>query len=65
MSGIDTVPGEVRIDWPTLQKFKRSFTDPVPESREQSYAEAGIDAFHGRARFTYPTAASDIDSMLP
>lgn len=52
MSGIDTVKGELHIDWAALQRHKRSFTDPVPDKREQTYAKAGIDAYHGRARFT-------------
>jgi glutathione reductase (NADPH) len=40
-----------RIDWSELIKFKRSFTDPVPESREASFAKAGIATYHGRAHF--------------
>ena len=52
MGGIDTVKGELHIDWAALQRHKRSFTDPVPGKREQTYAKAGIDAYHGRARFT-------------
>jgi len=39
-----------QIDWPALMRFKRSFTDPVPESRRRKYAELGIDAREGRAR---------------
>lgn len=39
------------IDWRALMRFKRTFTDPVPESREKEFAEAGIATFHGRARF--------------
>jgi glutathione reductase (NADPH) len=41
----------VRIRWPELMRFKRSFTDPVPASRERSLTEAGIAPFHGRGRF--------------
>jgi glutathione reductase (NADPH) len=41
-----------RIDWTELMHFKRTFTDPVPKSNEQSFAKAGIKTFHGRARFT-------------
>ena len=52
MGGIDTVKGELHIDWAALQRHKRSFTDPVPDKREQAYAKQGIDAYHGRARFT-------------
>jgi glutathione reductase (NADPH) len=41
----------VAIDWPALMAFKRSFTDPVPQQRAQSFAESGIDAIRGTARF--------------
>lgn len=54
MGGIDTVKGGVHIDWAALQRHKRSFTDPVPGRREQAYAKQGIDAYHGRARFSGP-----------
>ena len=40
------------INWQELMQFKRSFTEPVPESREKSFQEAGIAFFHGRAKFT-------------
>src|SRR5882672_3268380 len=46
------VAGDVRIDWPELIAFKRTFTDPIPQKREHDYAERGIDTFHGHARFT-------------
>src|SRR5262249_32179275 len=46
------VTGEARIDWCDLMMFKRSFTDAVPRNRERDFAENGIDAFHGLARFT-------------
>lgn len=52
MGGIDTVKGEVYIDWSALQRHKRSFTDPVPDKRERAYAKQGIDAYHGRAHFS-------------
>jgi len=28
------VAGDVRIDWPELIAFKRTFTDPIPQERE-------------------------------
>jgi len=46
------VTGEAGIDWHDLMMFKRSFTDAVPRNRERDFAENGIDAFHGLARFT-------------
>ena len=48
------VAGELRIDWKELIAFKRTFTDPVPKKREESFAKQGIDAFHGMARFGDP-----------
>ena len=44
-----------RVEWPELMRFKRTFTDPVPEEREKSFAKAGVDSFHGVARFTSPS----------
>jgi len=52
------VHGELRIDWKDLIAFKRSFTNPVPKKREESFAKQGIDAFHGTARFTGPNTVS-------
>lgn len=49
--GID---GDLRIDWPALMAFKRTFTDPIPAKQERRYAEKGVDAFHGQARFLDP-----------
>ena len=48
------VDGELRITWPELIRFKHGFTDPVPEKQEQRYAERGIEAVHGLARFADP-----------
>lgn len=56
MSGIDTVKGELSIDWTALQRHKRSFTDPVPSNREKAYAKQGIDTYDGHARFTGPNS---------
>lgn len=49
--GIDD-PNQVKINWPDLMHFKRSFTEPVPKEREEQFSKAGIVAFHGRAKFT-------------
>ena len=48
------VTGELGISWPDLIAFKRTFTDPIPPKQEHRFAEHGIDAFHGKARFTGP-----------
>src|SRR5712692_1221422 len=47
--------GDTEIEWPRLIEFKRSIIASVPASREQGFAKSGIEAFHGRARFTGPT----------
>ena len=52
------VAGELRISWPELIAFKRTFTDPVPQKQESRYAAQGIDAFHGLARFVGPDTVS-------
>lgn len=48
------VTGDARITWKELIAFKRTFTDPIPERRERSFRDRGIDAFHGAARFVGP-----------
>ncbi|HXM22460.1 MAG TPA: NAD(P)/FAD-dependent oxidoreductase [Terriglobales bacterium] len=55
MKGKGIQAAKLRIDWPELMRFKRSFTEPVSKRREDEFAKAGIAAFHGRARFTGPT----------
>jgi glutathione reductase (NADPH) len=49
------VAGDARIEWSELMRFKHSFTDPVPQQREQNFAEQGIDARRCKARFVGPT----------
>ena len=45
------ISGGLRIVWPDLIRFKRSFTDPVPVTRKETFVKEGIDTFHGHARF--------------
>ena len=45
------IAGDTHIDWAQLMAFKRTFTEPVPKDREQSYLDKGIRTFHGQARF--------------
>ncbi len=51
MNGKGIQVERLRIDWQELMRYKRSFTEPVPRGREEMFAKAGIEAFHGRARF--------------
>jgi glutathione reductase (NADPH) len=55
---------ELRIDWQELMRFKRAFTDPVPKGREEMFAKAGIEAFHGRARFVGASRVQVGDDIL-
>jgi glutathione reductase (NADPH) len=64
MGAIGTVQGDVHVDWAALQRHKRSFTDPVPEKREHAYSTHGIDAYHGRARFTGSNTVTVADAAL-
>ncbi len=48
------VKGTLQIDWAELMAFKRGFTDPIPGKQEAHYAEMGVEALHGRARFVGP-----------
>ncbi len=52
------VSGDAILDWPALIRFKRAFTDSVPEEREKGFKEEGIMAFHGRTRFVDCTSVS-------
>jgi glutathione reductase (NADPH) len=48
------VSGDASLDWPALMKFKRTFTDPVPQRTEDSYQKLGIATYHGQGRFVGP-----------
>lgn len=54
MKGNGVGDDRIKIDWPELMRFKRTFTEPMPEAREKGLRKAGIVAFHGPARFTSP-----------
>ena len=41
----------MHIDWAKMMAFKRTFTDNVPKGTEQWLEEAGVETFHGEARF--------------
>ena len=42
---------EIHIKWSDLIRFKHTFTKPFPEHRENGYIQAGINVFHGHAKF--------------
>jgi glutathione reductase (NADPH) len=45
------INGDIRVVWPDLIRFKRTFTDPVPSIKDCTFAEKGIETYHGHARF--------------
>lgn len=64
MKGKGIRADDLRIDWQELMRFKRSFTEPVPKSREEGFAKAGIVALHGRARFVGPSSVQVNEEVL-
>lgn len=64
MNGKGIRSEQLHIEWKELIQFKRSFTEPVPRSREESFRKAGIDSFHGRARFVGPNSIAVDDRVL-
>ena len=64
MRGRGVAGDTVRLDWPALMRFKRTFTDPVPEDREKGFHEAGIATFHGIAKFVAPDTIRVGDHVL-
>ena len=44
----------IKIHWPDLMAFKKTFTEPYPKAQEKRFADAGIVAFHGPAHFSGP-----------
>jgi glutathione reductase (NADPH) len=52
----------IKIKWKELMNFKRTFTEPVPKNREESFHKAGITTFHGIAKFTAPNSIKIIEN---
>lgn len=57
-------PAGLAIDWAELMAFKRTFTDPYSERKEAGLAKAGIELFHGEARFTGASSVAVGDAVL-
>jgi len=58
LDGKGVSPNGLAINWPDLMRFKRTFTDPVPEQRQAALRRAGIETLQGIARFTGPSTFS-------
>ncbi len=55
--------GEPVIEWNSLIKFKRTFTEPVSAMKEKSFAKNGIDTYQGRAKFCGPNSI-EVDGVV-
>lgn len=64
MASIGVPAAGLTLDWPALMRFKRWVIDPTPERTEQSWADIGVERFHGRARFVGPTTLAAGDDRL-
>ena len=64
MQGQGVLAPGLSISWPDLIRFKRTFTDPVPEQNEQSFAQAGIITRHGRTHFVDRTSVQVGEEIL-
>ena len=45
------IEGDGRINWTELIKFKRTFTEPIPDATRLKLVNAGIDLFEGQPKF--------------
>lgn len=59
--GISTSP---TINWPDLIRFKKTFTDPIPENTEKKFSNEDIPFFHGTATFLSPNTIRVNDAEL-
>ncbi|GAC1386498.1 MAG: NAD(P)/FAD-dependent oxidoreductase [Candidatus Saccharimonadales bacterium] len=50
-SEIGIITNQPTMSWAELIKFKRTFTDPVPQETERGLRKAGIDVYVGSPRF--------------
>ena len=58
------ISGGVSIDWPQLATFVRSFTEPIPQRKEGRFRRAGVETYHGSARFMGPNRVAISDDTL-
>ena len=64
MEGKGVSAPDAEIDWPSLMRFKKTFTEPVPDKMEKGYARAGVAAYRGRTHFTDRTTVEVGDDQL-
>src|SRR5256886_4877005 len=64
MQGKGVLAPGLSLSWPDLIRFKRTFTDPVPEQTKRSFEQAGIITRHGRAHFVDRTSVQVGEEIL-
>jgi len=64
LSGHGVPARELTLDWPELVAFKRSLIATTTEHTERTWAQMGIELFHGVARFVGPTQVAVGDDRL-
>jgi glutathione reductase (NADPH) len=64
LSGQGVRADALRVEWSELMRFKRGMIEAVPAEREEGFARAGIETFHGRARFVGPSTVTVGDHTL-
>jgi glutathione reductase (NADPH) len=64
MSGRGVRAGPISIDWSELIAVKRGVTEPVPARTEETWSRAGVELFHGPARFVGASAIQVGDDRL-
>lgn len=52
MDGLGVHFDQAQIKWADLMAFKRTFTDPITEKKEESFRDKGIEVIQGNAQFT-------------
>ena len=64
LSGHGVPARDLTLDWPALVAFKQSLIGQTTERTERTWAEMGIEQFHGVARFVGPTTLAVGDDRL-
>jgi glutathione reductase (NADPH) len=54
----------ISLRWSDLARFKRSFIENAPSAVEQRLKDAGVETFHGSARFVGPNSIAIDDETL-
>jgi len=64
LTGKGLAADSLRLAWPDLIRFKREFTDPVPDATTKGLREAGVTVLVGHGRFTGPRTLAVGDTAV-